>query len=245
MVAKMEPALKPSSAILLALVPGALIAILYFATAPQFLRHGYPSFSALLVSIAVILVPFEMGVVLFEGKKLTGRCSLRGAVPYTERIPASRFIFLVTIILFWDYTVSAVLARFDRLLLGRFFFWFPHWALPPENLYPRSGAYPHDVTNVVIGAGLILAGVVAPIVEEIYFRGYLLPRMSFAGRHAPLLNAVLFSAYHFTFPWSFVSRAIAVAPMAYVVARTRNVYVGMVTHILFNVTGGLLFLSRH
>jgi membrane protease YdiL (CAAX protease family) len=44
--------------------------------------------------------------------------------------------------------------------------------------------------------GLVLSGVVAPVVEEMYFRGYLLPRLSRLGRWAPVLNVTLFALYH-------------------------------------------------
>ena len=50
---------------------------------------------------------------------------------------------------------------------------------------------------------LMLAGGIA---QEIYFRGYLLPRMPRAGLVTPVANAVLFSVFHLTSPWSIVAR---------------------------------------
>jgi hypothetical protein len=38
-------------------------------------------------------------------------------------------------------------------------------------------------------------------VEEYYFRGYLLPRLSRFGSLAPVINVALFSLYHFFTPW--------------------------------------------
>ncbi|MEE9601175.1 MAG: CPBP family glutamic-type intramembrane protease [Thermoplasmata archaeon] len=45
-------------------------------------------------------------------------------------------------------------------------------------------------------------GFAAPVVEEPYFRGNLLPRVSHLGRTAPFVSAVLFYAYHFWMPLS-------------------------------------------
>ena len=44
------------------------------------------------------------------------------------------------------------------------------------------------------------------MVEEMYFHGYLLPRISRLGAWAPLVNTVLFSLYHFFTPWLNVGR---------------------------------------
>jgi hypothetical protein len=37
----------------------------------------------------------------------------------------------------------------------------------------------------------LLNGVIGPVVEELYFRGFLLPRMEGLGRWAPLVNVTL------------------------------------------------------
>jgi membrane protease YdiL (CAAX protease family) len=57
----------------------------------------------------------------------------------------------------------------------------------------------HDYNDmkIIVLFYYLLNGIIAPIVEEIYFRGYLLPRMDFLGKAAPLINVILFSIYHF------------------------------------------------
>jgi membrane protease YdiL (CAAX protease family) len=59
------------------------------------------------------------------------------------------------------------------------------------------------------------------VVEEMYFRGYLLPRISRLGAWAPLVNTVLFSLYHLFTPWLNVGR-IAIDRRT----RRRPVYAG-------------------
>jgi membrane protease YdiL (CAAX protease family) len=58
---------------------------------------------------------------------------------------------------------------------------------------------------------------VGPFVEELYFRGYLLPPMSQMGKRAPFVNSVLFSLYHFWSLWSLLTRVVGVTPLAYAV----------------------------
>ena len=75
----------------------------------------------------------------------------------------------------------------------------------------------------------------APLVEEFYFRGYLLPRMPRRlGRTAPLAHASLFALYHLQTPWLTPARILAITPLAYIAARTRDVRIGMVAHVVLN-----------
>ena len=76
----------------------------------------------------------------------------------------------------------------------------------------RVGDYSREAWLVTLAAYLVLNGFVGPIVEELYFRGYLLPRMEWMGRWAPLVNVSLFSLYHFWSPWQIVGRILGLRP---------------------------------
>ena len=93
---------------------------------------------------------------------------------------------------------------------------------------------------LVFAAALAINGILGPIVEELYFRGYLLPRMESIGRWAPLINVSLFSLYHFWSPWQIVARILGYAPTVYAVRWKRNVYLGMVVHCSLNTIAVLL-----
>jgi uncharacterized protein len=82
--------------------------------------------------------------------------------------------------------------------------------------------------------------VAGPIAEELYFRGFLLPRLSPLGPWAPLLNAVLFSLYHLWLPWQNLSRILLILPLAYCVWWKRNLYLGILAHCAINVLGWTL-----
>ena len=99
--------------------------------------------------------------------------------------------------------------------------------------------YPRSALLLTFGAYLILNGLAGPIVEELYFRGYLLPRLSRFGRKAPLLETLLFTVYHFWQPWLYPTILAAFAALVFPIYRTRNIYVGMWAHCLLNLSGGL------
>lgn len=93
--------------------------------------------------------------------------------------------------------------------------------------------------------GVVVVGFAGPIVEEFYFRGYLLPRLSRFGAGLPLLHATLFSIYHFWTPWQNPSRILLSTAMSYVVWGKRNLYLAMVAHcalnaIVWNITFGAI-----
>jgi len=71
--------------------------------------------------------------------------------------------------------------------------------LPPWAVFD---GLPAGISPYTLYLGLVLSGLVAPIVEELYFRAYLMPRIPVAGRWAPAVNAALFAIYHFYTPWT-------------------------------------------
>ena len=92
---------------------------------------------------------------------------------------------------------------------------------------------------LLVTAALLLLGtvIVAPVVEELYFRGYLLPRMpQRLGRWRAPTHVVLFAAYHLWSPWLIPTRVLAILPLAYIAVRTRDVRIGVVTHVVLNAT---------
>jgi membrane protease YdiL (CAAX protease family) len=89
---------------------------------------------------------------------------------------------------------------------------------------------------------------VAPAAEEVYFRGYLLPRLSRFGYAAALVHTLLFALYHTWTPWLAVSRIIGVLPLALVTIWKRNLYIALWAHILGNtvdVIVAALYIARH
>ena len=95
--------------------------------------------------------------------------------------------------------------------------------------------------------GIIFNGLLGPFVEELYFRGFLLPRMNLLGKFAPLVNAVFFSIYHFFSPWENITRIIALTPLVYTVWHKKNIRIGIFVHCGMNtlsmISIAVLFLS--
>lgn len=90
--------------------------------------------------------------------------------------------------------------------------------------------------------GLAANGIIAPLFEELYFRGYLLPRINLSPLKSAALNAALFSLYHFYSPWCFLSRVLMMVPLYYWVIKKRNIRFSILAHIISNALTSISFL---
>lgn len=225
----------------LSLAPGAAGALVYIALATRAEAAGYPAIGALLMAIVIAIMPIEIGILLVARSR--ARAVGEPLIPYRERIPVVSWLWLVPTLVLAAVLGSGLLMFLDALVARGVFSWLPAWYLQPVDV-GLVHRYSVSAWTVTLAAYMVLNGFVAPVVEELYFRGWLLPRMDRFGRWAPLLNVTLFSLYHFWTPWQFLSRMAAVAPFAYAVRWRRNVYLGMVVHILLNTTGGAVVVAN-
>ena len=165
---------------------------------------------------------------------------LRRSVPPT--LPLRDWLWLLPALVIVAFIGFGVSMAFEPAVIDSAFGWLPDWFVRPIDI-DRIAAYSRDAWLVTLAAFLVLNGFVGPIVEELYFRGYLLPRMDRMGRWAPLVNVSLFSLYHFWSPWQIVGRILGFGPTVYAVRWKENVYLGMVVHCTLNTLGVLLVSS--
>ena len=212
------------------LIPGALMTAAFVALAPVVEGIGFPPIAALLASIVFVLVPFELGVVLWAGGGGRGRLS---AVTYKQPLAGRTWLWLVPALILLAFVGFGVHQVIEPGLIDRFFGWLPEWFIKP--IHPdHIRDYATSAWIITIAAYIAINGLLGPIVEELYFRGFLLPRMDRLGRWAALVNVSLFSFYHLWSPWQLVARILGFGPTVYAVRRTRNVYLGMVVHCGLN-----------
>jgi membrane protease YdiL (CAAX protease family) len=230
--------IQPHSAwqsIVLHLLPGVLLLIFFVMTIPVMDKLGLPPRFSSLFGILFILIPFELGVLFYEGKKRNGKLSLEGIVIYRERIPIWQYFLWVPLLLVWSIIVFILLSPLEDFLIKTVFSWLPGWFIISDSGYSR-------IILIVMVAVYGIANIAAAIVEELYYRGYLLPRLSRIKGWAPLINTVLFSLQHFLTPWQQLSIILGVLPQAYVVSKKRNIYIGIFAHSLLNFLSTILVI---
>ena len=138
--------------------------------------------------------------------------------------------------------IGGLLTPVDFIVKENFFSWVPSGYDVTYGLYGNVARFSTTALLVMWVFGLPVNVIAGPVVEEMYFREYLLPRISRFGMWAPLLNTVLFSLYHFFNPFGFISRIGSFLPLAYGAWWKRSIYVSIAVHVLGNVTTSVVTL---
>jgi len=217
--------------ILFHLLPGILITIVFVLLGPWLRQNHLPPLLAILIPILVVLIPFELGWICFLGFRWNQKLSLNGVVLNRKPITLRDYLLLIPCLLIWSIMTFTLLGNFDQAVMAKFFYWLPEWFQMTQF---NPGDYRQPILTLTFILFLLINGLAGPIVEELYFRGYLLPRMECLKGWAPLVNVLLFSLYHFFSPWQFFSRILAFYPLAHAVRWKNNIYLSMVTHCLLN-----------
>ncbi len=215
--------------IVLHLLPGILIGAFYFAIAQPIRNLGYPSLAALILADIVVLIPL-LGILIYQGKRI-GTNSLKGIVLYRQRIPLWQYLIWVPVIFVSSGLIITILAPVTSYL-ETLFSWFPEALRLDMGL---SGEYSKSVLIVTYLFAFVFIVLVAPIIEELYFRGYLLPRMPHLKGWTPIVHSALFALFHTWTPWQAFARTFGVLPLIYIVQSKRNIYLGIIAHCLLNV----------
>lgn len=185
----------------------------------------------------VLLVPIELGIILFSSKKEYGTYSLKIAFVGQEELA----IWKVLIIAFIFCGIAGLLSAFVAPVENRFFTEMRTSVLNslPTGFdwsnyqYLKTFSKPMLIFTCVYY--FIFNVLVAPITEELFFRGHLTSHYEKQSSFTPILIAILFSLYHFWLPFNNVFRILAFAPVAYVAYRKKNLYISICFHCLCNL----------
>ncbi|MCC3761948.1 CPBP family intramembrane metalloprotease [Glycomyces sp. TRM65418] len=232
--------------IALHLVPGALIVAAYYLIGQPITKAiDYPIFLAWAIALTVVLAPLQFGL-LWLGRRRNGRYSLRGVLHYRDKPFSRGGITAIGIGLMVYMTVVALaLVPLDNLVYEWAFTWVPfEGAGGSATAY--LDAYSQSFLLVTLLVCLPFTGFSLPLVEEYYFRGFLLPRLPQLGGWAPLFNTVLFSVYHFWAPWTVLSKIVFLLPGVWFVWRKHDLRASIWMHpgsALLMTTAGLIAIA--
>jgi len=211
--------------IVLHLAPGILTGAFYFLIREPLHKTGYPSLFALMLAVAFVIVPIELGYLLYKGKQKNGRYTLKGIISYRESISIWQYLLWSSLVFVVIGLIFTLMKPVDSFLQEKLFSWVPKLENGLDGNYLKMHLTITYIMTLVFGA------IIAPLVEELYFRGYLLPRMT--GKFSNLRHSLLFAAYHVFTPWMLITRTIGVLPLIYAVKK-KNIYIGITVHVLVN-----------
>ena len=226
--------------LLLTFVPAILmLAIIVVLTV--FFSDVIPPTLSQMIAILLVLVPFELGVILYTSKKEYGRCSLKSAFIYNNKLSIGKLLLKTLLPLIIAIVAVMIIKPFENQFMFDTIFKFVPESFKHDDFVNQVNSYPKVTIIISCIAMILLNGFAAPIVEELYFRGFIMPRLSRFKGFAPVITTVLFSLYHLFSPWENITRIVAMMPYHFVVWKEKNIYIGIVLHCFLNVLSSIFF----
>lgn len=211
---------------------GVFITLFYVLASPTFVRLGIPSLAVLLSAEILILAPIVTGHLLWTRRQ--SNLTFQQLIPYQQRLSGWAYMGWSLVAIGAIALVYLPFYPVGQHLRETTFAWLPEWYFSPI-----VGTDDLQLVARVFLVGAFIDGLVGPIAEELFFRGYLLPRMSHLKGWAPVLNGALFGIYHFWQPHNIPVIIVIGIILSFVVWKTKNVYLGIIVHCLLNIVGAL------
>lgn len=213
---------------------GIIITLFYILVSPLLIDGGLPGLSVLLAAEVLILAPLGIIHLYRKGVGPDGSRSIKNAIGFREKMSVKAILIWSAIGIIACLVLYAPFYPLGLYLRETVFAWLPEWYFNPT-----FGSDDTALIAKVFLLGILIDGFVGPVVEELFFRGYLLPRMERFKHWAPILNGTLFGLYHFWQPHNLLPVIGVGIIISYIVWKKKNVYLGIVIHCTLNVVGAL------
>lgn len=215
--------------VFLHLVPGIIVTFIYIALIPMVKIWGYPSMLALFIAVSLGVIPFQLGYVFYHAKRVNGNYSFKGIFPYSKKSPWWHYVIVTIFYIAWSVLCFLILPKYySHYLMENFFFWVPEWFIPNKGSILTSTA-----AWVIIITGFF-SNISGAVIEELYFRGILLPKVSWMGKWAPLFTTFLFTVYHFDSIWQSIERYLSMLPLVFLVWWKKDLRMILIPHCALN-----------
>ncbi len=191
----------------------------------------------------IFLVPIELGMILRASKREYGEYSLKSAFSGQEKLPVWKIVALAFCFFGVAGLMSVSVVSIETMIFenmrGVLLDSLPKGFDWTDFEYLKTYSRPVLVfTCVYYGLFNVL---VAPVTEELFFRGYLTSHYEKQNAFTPILIAILFSLYHFWLPFNNIFRIVTFAPVSYVTYKKKNIYIFICFHCFCNLFSTINF----
>ena len=223
------------------ILPGILVTLGFILLSPLMTRLGYPPLLGFLLAVLLFDLPFMLGFLFREGKKKNGRFSLQGVLQFNEKLAWGKFFLFFIGVFLVIYLLMMLVTPLNTFLSEKLFSWLPAWMfLENQAQYMQ---FSKAILLFVFSLQLVLTGILLPWVEELYFRGFLLPRISIYGKWAPVISGLFFGLYHLWQPFGFFSVFVLGSALSGLVLWKRDLRLSIGLHVLANLLTRLAYLA--
>jgi len=224
-------------ALQLQLTPGLANIMIFLPSAWLLHQAGLPVMFALALAILFGEVPVAWWIMIRRTRAEQGSFSFKAAFPWARALRLRSYVLLgVPIVLVSMVLMMTGLMVVSPQIQQSFFPFIPEWmhmVQSPEEL----AEMPTSVLWAMFGVSLLVFALIGGGTQELYSRGFLLPRMAHFGAKAPVLNALFFAMLHLAAPWGWPIFFLTSLIWATAVWRTRSIKIGLFGHV------GMLFVQ--
>lgn len=228
-----------SKLIFLHLLPGVALSIMYIFFLKAGILAGYPKVVILGLSMLLSTIPIELGYLFYVAKKEEGTLNIFKILGLKGKLKINEFILYSLSLTIVGAIFLISLKPLSNCLLRTVFGWVPSW----YNFVQDMSLFSKNYIIIAILVSFFILTLIVPIVEEFYFRGFLLARMKWIGKYSVLFNVILFSVYHFYQPWLIIARIAAMLPLYYFVYKKDSLKLGILVHCLGNFADVVSYMT--
>ena len=225
--------------IFLHLFPGIALSIMYIYFSKVGILDGYPKVVILCFSMIFSIIPIELGYLFYVAKKEEGTFNIFKILGLKGKLKVKVFILYSLSLIIVGGILLIALKPLSNYLLKTVFCWIPGW----YNFVQDMSLFSKNYIIIAILVSFFILTLIAPIIEELYFRGFLLARMKWMGKYSVLFNVILFSVYHFYQPWLIIARIAAMLPLYYFVYKKDSLKLGILVHCLANFADVVSYMT--
>lgn len=229
----------PLESIVLHLAPGLAITVFVVLLAWASPAAGIPSMFWFEIGTLAVGTPLML-LAMKRGAIREGAAGIRDVIAYRARLRWWEYILWPVLMLAFAAGVLTTLGKVvNPLVQGALFGWLPAaWDVADFLRHPDTYARTWLIATWALGALTTTAWF--PIMEELYFRGFLLPRLGGSPLVVVTVAAVLFAGYHLWTPWMVPVRIVALLPFIGIVWWKKDVRLGIIAHVALNLVGDTL-----
>ena len=218
-------------ALFLQILPGLASLPIYAVLAFWFSAVKLPAMFALTIAIVAVEAPVSWYLIVRLTREEHGKFSFAAAFPWMGKLRWYHYLAIGLPLIFVSMALNIGLAPMTQEpIRAALFSWVPEWFV----MRPDPSAFASLPQGVVIGfwlamlPGMVLIG---GATQELYSRGFLLPRTQQFGPVAPLINAAGFAMLHVIAPWDWPVFFVMTLLWALLVWRYRSTRIGLFIHI--------------
>lgn len=223
-------------------IPTTLLTVIYVFMGYK--QTSIPSLLLFFLLAMITMFPFQITIVLKESKSEQGKYNLKSAFTHYNKMSPLKIFVYGAVLFGFAGLMSITVAPLENSLFAPLSNKFLH--IMPEyfdwNNIEYIRGFSKEVLLVTCVVYFMFNVIVFPIIEELFFRGYLTSQISRFGNFAPLIITVLFSLYHFWLPLNNLFRICVFFPAAWVAWKKKNIYISIVFHCLCNFLSTISFI---